>query len=148
MGLKLQSNRIITGPLKENTIRTRNTITNLRIFRHLNENIQVHLHKAVVTPPGVPTRPPHTLSCSKKRKFQTIQNKAIREATKLQPPHNSTVEQPQNQYDIEPLNIRIHRRVKNVWEKIQNVKDPVLNITMEEKIKVTHRRWPKSLSQE
>lgn len=119
LGFKMKG-RGIAAHVKQQRARASENLRKLRRFSKLRPTLKLRLYKALVLPiidyPPVPT---NTIANSNWRKFQGLQNKALRWVNNDLPPYSTTVEELHEKYQMEPINIRNHRLAKNDWDQIR-----------------------------
>ena len=123
-------------------------LTKLYRFKHMPQNIKLHLVKAFVLPTlDYPPIPTHTLSKTQTRKLQKIQNKALRFATNQRYPYTMNTRQIHNTTNTAPINIRLHNQAVKTWKKIETQNNTIYNKLKEELNNIRHfnKRFPSSL---
>ena len=93
------------------------TLTKLKRFRMLKPKIKCHLFRSLIRSAlEYPNTPQCLMSETNKDKFQIFQNKVIRRYINYKAEEHeeneSTIEDIHEQYKIEPINQRMHRRAK------------------------------------
>ena len=93
------------------------TLTKLKRFRKLKPRIKCHLFKSLIRSAlEYPDTPQCLMSETNKNKFQKFQNKVIRRYINYKAEEDeeneNTIEDLHEQYKIEPINQRMHRRTK------------------------------------
>lgn len=87
--------------------------------------IKTQLIKTLILPvidyPPIPT---HALSNNQLGILQRVQNKALRYAYNQRYPYTHTTEELHALSNIEPVNIRLHNKAIQIWEKIQTLQIP------------------------
>ena len=111
-----------------------NKLNILRRFKHLPQNIKVHLIKAFISPLlHYPAIPLVTISNRQFKKLQVVQNHALRfalDTTRLDHVINN-VKALHEKARIEPLNYSIYKRAESTYGKLQALNDPHMNYVME-----------------
>ena len=137
LGLKINT-RGYTTHVSDRKGRAMAALIKIFRFRHMNTHIKLHLVKALVLPvldyPPIPT---HTLSKTQLKKLQRVQNKALRFATEQRYPYTLTTEQIHTLAKLDPINIRLHKQAKKIWENLEatgnsthtQLKEQINNIT-------------------
>ena len=103
-------------------------VTKLKRFRAAKAKTRMHLYKQLVLPimeyPPVPT---HALFKSRLAMLQRIRNRALRQAyNDTWYPPRFTTEELNRKAKLKPINQGLNQRVNNIWNKIQEMRHPVL----------------------
>ena len=115
---------------------------------NLPERIKIHLVKALILPildyPPIPT---HTMSKNQIKKLQKIQNKALRFATNQRYPYTMTTQQIHTRTNTTPINLRLHTRAKEIWNRIESLEIPIYNNIQEQHSNINryHRDFQSSI---
>ena len=123
-------------------------LRNLYKLYQMPTKIKTHLIKALVLPildyPPIPT---HTMSKTQISKLQKVQNQALRFATNQKYPYTMNTIQIHEHTNTTPLNIRLHNRAKDIWERLESLDIPAYHKLQENHINITkfHRDYPSSL---
>ena len=106
--------------------------TKLKRFAKLKPKEKAHLYKSLVR--STMEYPNITLCLtldSNANKFQKFQNKILRKYIKGTNDEDLTIEQLHEKYKIEPLNLRMNRRAKNIWTKFERIDQKVAEASLE-----------------
>lgn len=118
LGLKLKNTGII-GHCNSVKNKGNAVLTNLRRFKNLSPKIKTTLVKTLLIPIlEYPPIPICAQSLSQKRNMQTVLNKALK-FINCNEDDEATVAELHEKYNIQPLNISIHKRAKNIWEAVK-----------------------------
>lgn len=113
--------------MKEKTGRTKQLITKLKRFRNLKHSNKKLLYLSLVRPvleyPPVPT---HALNKTSIKTMQTIQNLALKDIYNIKYPTLITSETLHLRANIPPINVLLHRRAEDTWNKIEANQDETL----------------------
>ena len=112
------------------------TLTKLKRFRKLKPRIKCHLFKSLIRSAlEYPNTPQCLMSETNKDKFQKFQNKVIRRYINYKAEEDedneNTIEDLHEQYKIEPINQRMHRRAKITWNKFAQIEPEITTASIE-----------------
>ena len=100
--------------------------TKMKRFIRLKESTKLHLYKALVRPlMEYPIIPTGLTAASNIIKMQRVQNKNLKFVAAYTENANKTVEELQQHYEVEAINVRMYNAVNNLWRKME-VKDEEL----------------------
>ena len=118
----------------------------LKRFRNLTTKTKLKLYKSLIRP--ILEYPPvslHLASKTQKHKLQIIQNKFLRWAVGDPPPYHTNIEELHRLYKLEPLNKRMERQAKKIWNKI-SINDPDKYEELRDVyFRRNHSWWPRSI---
>ena len=143
----------MTKHIEQRVAQAKRTMTKLQRFTPCTTQTKLKLYTSIVRPVlEYPPIPLHTASNNQLQKLQAVQNKALRWATNTTYPTRITNEQLHNTLNMQPINIRLHNRAKNIWAKLEAQEDPLYTQIMETHTDIetrddirTHRLWRRSL---
>ena len=107
-------------------------LTKLRRFTGLPPRSKLNLYKSLVLPKlTYPAVPLNTASRSALLTLQRVQNSALRwvhrGAPDRIPGHRYRTQELHELYNLEPLNLHIHRLAERIWENLERDEDPNLD---------------------
>ena len=118
----------------------------LKRFRNLSIKTKLKLYKTLILPIlEYPPVPLHLASKTQKHKLQVVQNKYLRWAVGEPPPYNTTIEDLHRLYKMEPINKRLEKQAKKLWEKVSINERDKYNELREVNFRRNHAWWPRSL---
>ena len=124
----------ITHHITTMKAKTSSKITLLKRFKHLPQNIKVHLIKAFITPLlHYPPIPLVNISNKQIKSLQAIQNRALRfalDTSRLEHVINN-VKTLHRKANLEPINYTIYTRAETIFNKLQALNDPYMNYILE-----------------
>ena len=144
----------MTKHIENRTAHAKSILTKLQRFNTCTTKTKLKLYTSIVRPViEYPPIPLHTASISQLQKLQAIQNTALRWATNTHYPSRTTNEQLHIRHNMQPINIRLHNRAKNIWTRLQALEDPLYTHLIERHADIesrpdtlqNYRRWPRSL---
>lgn len=147
LGLKITN----TGYYKHITDRCNSAsaaLKKLNTLYNMPEKIKVHLVKALILPIlDYPPIPIHAMSKTQISKLQKIQNRALRFATNQKYPYSMNTIQIHNHTKTQPVNIRLHKRAKDIWDRLQDLEIPAYQELEENKDNINnyHKDFKSSL---
>ena len=104
--------------------------TKLKRFKNLRSRTKAHLYKSLVRSAlDYPNIPLCLMSQTNLNKYQRFQNKVLRKFIKQEDDDQLDIDQLHEKYKIEVLNVRMMRRAKNTWEKLQNIEPELGDMT-------------------
>ena len=103
-------------------------LTKIRRFIGLTTKTKLHLYKALIRPLiEYPIIPLAMASEYQLRKIQRVQNRGMRIVAKYDENlENKTIEDIHSILNLEPMNVRLYRRLEKLWQKIEE-KEPELH---------------------
>ena len=110
-----------------NIQKARGVIATLRRFRMVPWRIKLKLYKTLVRPVlEYPAIPLHLATHSPMARIQAVQNAAIMWicGTSFRDPNRPRLQVLHNMLRLEPINQRLYRLARRVWEKLANDADP------------------------
>ena len=117
----------------------------LRRFANLIENTKLHLYKALVRPIlEYPVIPNALASRTQIINMQRIQNQNLRLVAKNTDNRDKTIQQLHEHYNVEAVNVRLHRQANKLWNKFQLKETNVANISLiqNRNTRRDHNWWP------
>ena len=121
-------------------------LTKIKRFGNLPERLKSHLYKALIRPIlEYPPVPLDTISKSQQLKLQRVQNRAVRWIANWVPPYRETLEETHMRLGLEPLNVRIHRMSRKVWQRVEAYDEEVYQRLVTAEPISTNKWFPRSL---
>ena len=114
----------ITGHFTDKARLAWKSATKLRRFSGLDTKIKLHLYKSLIRSKLEYPAPLLGIQADTNiMKLQTIQNKCLKMLTSTVPEdRNKTMKSLHEKYDLQPMNVRLWRRTKKTWEKLETLK--------------------------
>ena len=121
-------------------------LTRIKRFGTLPERLKSHLYKALIRPIlEYPPVPLDTVSKSQQLSLQRVQNQAVRWIANWVPPYTETQEEAHMRLGLEPLNVRIHRMSRKVWQRVEAYDEEVYQRLVTAEPISTSKWFPRSL---
>ena len=127
LGLRL-TRRGFTRQVTHNRGVASATLSKLRRFSRFRPHLKLRLYKTLVRPQlEYPAVPLHVAKPSRVQQLQSVQNNALRwvHGARWPAPPLSAVVLHRN-YRVEPLNQRLWRLARRIWERLLEARDPML----------------------
>ena len=120
----------------------------LKKFKRLKPKTNIQLYKTLLRPileyPAVPIC---TSSKSNKKMLQQYQNVTIRNSIKgSAEDRDKTIEELHEQFNIEAINVRLHKRANSTWERVARVNPALIENSKLESLnreRKDHLYWPR-----
>ena len=142
LGLLLKrsgTSKHINNKIKEARAQT----NRLKRFSKMPCKTKIRLYKTLIRPiMEYPPVPVHLAPKTTKKKIQAVQNMAIRWATG---DRRTNIEVLHERLKMEPMNIRIERQAKKVWEKIRGLEEEIYEDLTNVHQRRIHPWWPRSI---
>ena len=114
----------------------------IKRFRKMQPRTKLHLYKAMVAPHlTYPPVPLNIIAHTNILRLQAEQNKALRWINGDSPPYHTTIQALHTKYNLEPLNIKLHKAATRVWETLRTHQEEEVQRLLEEDRGGTHRWW-------
>ena len=131
LGLKIGS-RGFSQHITEKAKRGKATLNKLNRFKKLPINLKLRLYKTLVRPiMEYPCIPACITRKSNVKKLQVVQNSALRRAVGESPPYHTTIEVLHNQFNIQPINVRLHKLAQSNWAKLTQINETLVQESRE-----------------
>ena len=146
LGLKIKRTGTVSHLTDRNKL-ARGQSQKLRRFANLKENTKLHLYKALVRPILEYPVIPNALASRKQIiNMQRTQNQNLRLVAKNTDNRDKTIQQLHEHYNVEAVNVRLHRQANKLWNKFQLKETNVANISLiqNQNTRRDHNWWPRA----
>ena len=118
LGLQLKRTGIVNHSATRLAIAKKN-FSKIKRFYKLSPGMIMHLYKSLIRPVlEYPVIPLCLMPVTTMKKYQILQNKVIRFATKMEDTEE-TMEEKHRRFKLDAINVRFHKRTQKLWSKFE-----------------------------